>query len=103
MEGCFVLEELDFVMKIKTRKRNYYFEAFNNFDAFAAPYEHLEGVEGYSIGYTELNQYYRTPGPVTTFNDNLDRQEYTVSFPESMDVIKVERLSSYAGYDKAIV
>jgi len=95
------LEELDFVMKIKTRKRNYYFEAFNNFDAFAAPYEHLEGVEGYSIGYTELNQYYRTPGPVTTFNDNLDRQEYTVSFPESMDVIKVERLSSYTGYDKA--
>jgi len=94
------LEELDFVMKIKTRKRNYYFEAFNNFDAFAAPYEYLEGVEGYSIGYTEVNQYYRTPGPVTTFNDNLDKQEYTVSFPESMDVIKVERVSSYTGYDK---
>ncbi len=94
------LEELDFVMKIKTRKRNYYFEAFNNFDAFASPYQYLEGVEGYSIGYTEVNQYYRTPGPVTTFNDNLDRQEYTVSFPESMDVIKVERMSSYLGYEK---
>jgi len=94
------LEELDFVMKIKTRKKNYYFEAFNNFDAFAAPYEYLEGVEGYSIGYTELNQYYRTPGPVTTFGDNLDRQEYTVSFPESMDVIKVERMSSFMGYEK---
>ena len=94
------LEELDFVMKIKTRKRNYYFEAFNNFDAFAAPYEYLEGVEGYSIGYAEVNQYYRTPGPVTTFNDNLDRQEFTVSFPESMDVIKVERMNSYLGYEK---
>jgi hypothetical protein len=94
------LEELDFVMKIKTRKRNYYFEAFNNFDAFAAPYEYLEGVEGYSIGYTEANQYYRTPGPVTNFNDNLDRQEYTISFPESMEVIKVERSSSYLGYEK---
>ena len=94
------LEELDFVMKIKTRKRNYYFEAFNNFDAFAAPYEYLEAVEGYSIGYTELNQYYRTPGPITKFNDNLDRQEYIVSFPENMEVIKVERMSSYLGYEK---
>src|SRR5215204_824879 len=94
------LEELDFVMKIKTRKKNYYFESFNNFDAFAAPYEYLEGVEGYSIGYAEVNQYYRTPGPVTSFNDNLDRQEYTVSFPESMDVIKAERTSSYLGYEK---
>jgi hypothetical protein len=94
------LEELDFVMKIKTKKKSYYFESFNNFDAFAAPYEHLEGVEGYSIGYTTMNQYYRTPGPVTTINDNIDRQEYSVSFPESMDVIKVERTSSFAGYDK---
>jgi hypothetical protein len=94
------LEELDFVMKIKTRKRNYYFEAFNNFDAFASPYEYLEAVEGYSIGYTEANQYYRTPGPVTNFNDNLDRQEYTVSFPESMEVIKAERTSSFLGYEK---
>ena len=94
------LEELDFVMKIKTRKRNYYFEAFNNFDAFASPYEYLEAVEGYSIGYTEANQYYRTPGPVTTFNDNLDRQEYTVSFPENMEVINIERKSSYLGYEK---
>ena len=95
------LEELDFVMKIKTRKRNYYFEAFNNFDAFASPYEYLEAVEGYSIGYSEANQYYRTPGPVTNFNDNLDRQEYSVSFPESMEVIKVERTSSFLGYEKA--
>ena len=94
------LEELDFVMKIKTRKRNYYFEAFNNFDAFASPYEYLEAVEGYSIGYTEANQYYRTPGPVTNFNDNLDRQEYTISFPESMEVIKAERTSSFLGYEK---
>jgi hypothetical protein len=47
-----------------------------------------------------VNQYYRTPGPVTNFNDNLDRQEYTVSFPESMDVIKVERTSSFLGYEK---
>ena len=95
------LEELDFVMKIKTKKKNYYFESFNNFDAFAAPYEHLEGVEGYSIGYTTMNQYYRTPGPVTTINDNIDRQEYLVSFPESMEVIKVARTSSFAGYEKA--
>jgi hypothetical protein len=94
------LEELDFVMKIKTRKKIYYFESFNNFDSFGAPYEYLEGVEGYSIGYTEANQYYRTPGPVTTFNDNLDREEYTVSFPDAMDVIKVERLNSFTGYDK---
>ena len=94
------LEELDFVMKIKTKKKNYYFESFNNFDAFATPYEHLEGVEGYSIGYTTMNQYYRTPGPVSTIHDNIDRQEYSVSFPENMEVIKVERTSSFTGYEK---
>ena len=85
---------------IKTKKKNYYFESFNNFDAFATPYEHLEGVEGYSIGYTTMNQYYRTPGPVSTIHDNIDRQEYSVSFPENMEVIKVERTSSFTGYEK---
>jgi hypothetical protein len=40
---------LDFVLKVKSKRRYYYLEAFNNFDAFGTPYQYLEGAEGYSI------------------------------------------------------
>lgn len=95
------LEELDFVMKVKSKRRNYFLEAFNNFDAFAAPYSYLESVEGYSIAYDEPNKYYRTPGPVSTHNDNLDKQDYLVSFNNAMDVINVERTSLLRGLEKS--
>jgi hypothetical protein len=94
------LEELDFAMKVKSKRKNYFLEAFNNFDAFASPYTHLESVEGYSIAYDEPNKYYRTPGPVSTFNDNVDKQEYLVNFNAAMDVIDVERTSSMRGLEK---
>lgn len=94
------LEELDFVMKIKRRSKTYFLEAFNNFDAFGSPYSYLESVEGYSIGYDEPNKYYRTPGPTSTFNDNLDRQEYTVRFTDAMEVINVDRTTSLTGLEK---
>lgn len=95
------LEELDFVMKVKSKRRNYFLEAFNNFDAFASPYTYLEGTEGYSIGYDEPNKYYKTPGPVSTYAENLSRKDYQVSFNSAMDVINVERISIMTGHEKS--
>lgn len=95
------LDELDFVMKVKSKRRNYFLEAFNNFDAFAAPYSYLEGVEGYSIAYDAPDRYYRTPGPVSNYADNVDRQEYVVNFNDAMDIIKVERTTSLMGLEKS--
>ncbi|MES1220652.1 MAG: DUF3857 domain-containing protein, partial [Bacteroidota bacterium] len=94
------LEELDFVMKVKSKRRNYFLEAFNNFDAFGSPYSYLESVEGYSIGYDEPNKYYKTPGPTSTYGENLDRQDYQISFSDAMDILNVERISVLTGHEK---
>jgi hypothetical protein len=94
------MDELDFVLKVKSKRRYYFLEAFNNFDAFGTPHEYLEGAEGYSIAYDEADRYYRTTIPSSTFADNLDRQEYTVSFGDAMDIVQAERLSSYLGHEK---
>ncbi|HET9824653.1 MAG TPA: hypothetical protein VFP87_04935, partial [Chitinophagaceae bacterium] len=94
------MDELDFVTKVKSKRRYYYLEAFNNFDAFGTPYQYLEGAEGYSIGYDQANRYYRAAIPATTFNDNLQKQEYSISFDDAMDLVKAERVSSYLGHEK---
>lgn len=94
------MEELDFVMKVKGKKKAYYLDAFNNFDAFATFYPYLEGAEGYSIGYDEVNRYYRSNIPASTVAENLSRQEYNIGFNDAMDVVKVERTSTFLGAEK---
>ncbi|HEV8285925.1 MAG TPA: hypothetical protein VGQ09_16550 [Chitinophagaceae bacterium] len=94
------MDELDFVVKVKSKRRFYFLEAFNNFDAFGTPYQYLEGAEGYSIAYDEANRYYRAAIPATTFNDNLQKQDYSISFNDAMDIVKAERVSSYLGHEK---
>ncbi|HMU10702.1 MAG TPA: DUF3857 domain-containing protein [Ferruginibacter sp.] len=94
------LEELDFVMKVKIKGKAYYLEAFNNFDAFATPYSYLENAEGYSIRYDEVDSYYKSSIPATPATDNLSREEYVVNFTDAMEVINVERTSSYLGTEK---
>jgi len=95
------MDELDFVLKVKSKRKYYFLEAFNNFDAFGTPYEYLEGAEGYSIAYDEAGRYYRTSIPFSTFNDNLERQEYSISINEGMDILRAERTSSYLGHEKS--
>jgi hypothetical protein len=97
------MDELDFVVKVKSKRKYYYLEAFNNFDSFGTPYEYLEGAEGYSIGYDEANRYYRATIPATTFNDNLQKQEYSISLNDGMDIVKAERVSSYLGHEKTTI
>jgi hypothetical protein len=94
------MDELDFVLKVKSKRRYYYLEAFNNFDAFGTPYQYLEGAEGYSIAYDEANRYYRATIPATSYTDNLERQDYAISFTDAMDLVKTERVSSYLGDEK---
>ncbi|MBC7949733.1 MAG: DUF3857 domain-containing protein [Chitinophagaceae bacterium] len=95
------LDELDFVMKVKSKRRNYFLEAFNNFDAFASPYGYLEGVEGYSIGYDEPNKYYKTPGPTSTAAENVERKDYLVSFTEGMENVSIDRTTTLMGHEKS--
>jgi hypothetical protein len=94
------MEELDYVLRVKGKKKYYYLEAFNNFDAFATPYSYLEGVEGYAIGYQEKDQYARASITPSTMNDNVERQEYVLNFSNAMDLISAERTSSYLGATK---
>ena len=94
------MEELDFVVKVKYKQKYRFLEAFNNFDAFGTPYNYLEGAEGYSIGYDEANRYYRTTIPATSYNDNVQRQEYAINFNNDMDLVQAKRTSSYLGHDK---
>ena len=95
------MDELDFVMKVKSKRKNYFLEAFNNFDAFGSPYSYLEGVDGYSIAYDEPNHYYKTLGPVTAADDNLDRENYVVNFADDMDKINIERTTVLTGHEKS--
>jgi len=95
------MDELDFVLKVKSKRKYYYLEAFNNFDAFGTPYQYLEGAEGYSIAYDETNRYYRATIPASTYNDNVEKEEYTISINDAMNIVKAERISSYLGNEKS--
>ena len=97
------MEELDFVMRIKLKDKAYYLEAINNFDAFGTPHSYLENAEGYSIRYDEVDSYYKVSVPTTPAVANLSREEYNVNFTDAMDIINVERTSSYTGSQKSDV
>ncbi len=94
------MEELDFVMKVKLKDKSYFLEALNNFDAFGTPHSYLENAEGYSIRYDDADSYYKTTVPATPASANLDKEDYVVNFTDAMDIIKVERVSSYMGSEK---
>lgn len=94
------MEELDYVLRVKSKRKFYYLEAFNNFDAFGILYPYLEDADGYAIGYQEKDQYLRGKVPASTINDNIERQEYVLSVHDAMDVIRTERTSSYLGAPK---
>ena len=97
------MEELDFVMRVKLKEKAYFLEAINNFDAFGTPHYYLENAEGLSIRYDEPDSYYKVSAPATPAAANLERQEYTVNFGDAMDIINVERTSSFTGSQKADV
>jgi hypothetical protein len=94
------MEELDFLLRVKSKRKWVYLEAFNNFDAFGTPYPFLESAEGYAIAYDEANRYYRATIPASTVAENLNRQEYAIRLNEAMDLVRVERTSTFAGAEK---
>ena len=93
-------EELDFCLRVRSKRKFVYLEAFNNFDAFGTPYSYMENVEGFAIGYQEADQYFRATIPPTTVADNIEKQEYVLDLSANMDVIRAERTSSYLGAEK---
>jgi hypothetical protein len=93
-------DELDFGLRVKVKKRYYYLEAFNNFDAFGTLYPYMEGADGYAIGYTEANSYFKAVVPPSVPADNVEKQDYKLSLSDAMDVVKVERTSAYLGAEK---
>lgn len=93
-------DELDFGLRVKMKKRYYYLEAFNNFDAFGTLYPYMEGTEGYAIGYTEANSYFKAVVPTSGAADNVEKQDYKLTLSDAMDVVKAERTSSYLGAEK---
>lgn len=94
------MEELDYVLRVKSKRKFYYLEAFNNFDAFGTLYPYLEGAEGYAIGYQEKDQYARGNIAPSTSVDNVERQEYLLNLSDAMDVVRTDRTSSYLGASK---
>jgi hypothetical protein len=95
------MEELDFVMRVKLKEKAYYLEALNNFDAFGTPHSYLENAEGLSIRFDEVDSYYKVTAPSTPATTNLSNEEYLVDFTDGMEVINVERTSSYTGSQKS--
>ncbi len=95
------MEELDFVMRVKLKDKAYFLEAINNFDAFGTPHSYLEGAEGLSIRYDEVDSYYKVNSPSTPAAANLSKEEYLVNFTEAMEVVNVERTSAYTGSQKS--
>ena len=94
------MEELDFMLRVKSKRKFVYIDAFNNFDAFGTPYPYMENVEGYAIGYAEANQYFRATVPVSSASENMERQEYNLTLSDAMDLVRAERTSSYLGAEK---
>jgi uncharacterized protein DUF3857 len=95
------LDELDYVVKVKSKRKAYFLEAFNNFESFGTPHYYLEGSDGYSIGYDEPDRYYKASIPPSTFNDNIERQQYTINFNDAFDIVEADRVSSYLGNPKS--
>ena len=92
-------EELDLAMRVRGDKF-YFLFPFDNFDEFAHPSSAFDGSEAYAFGLGNSEGYYRANIPATTYTDNLIKQESTIHIPESMDLLQVERVSTYAGLEK---
>jgi hypothetical protein len=94
------MDELDFMLRVRSKGKLYYMEAFNNFDAFAQPYAYMEGAEGYAIGYTERDQYFRASIVPSKAEEHMEKLEYVLNLSDAMDVIRAERTSYYLGAPK---
>lgn len=92
-------EELELAMRVRGDKFYTVFP-FDNFEEFAHPSESLDDSEAYAFALGNSNMYSRANIPATTFTDNLDKKESVITIPSTMDLLKVERISTYAGLEK---
>ena len=92
-------EELELAMRVRGDKY-YWMFPFDNFDEFAHPSESLDGSEAYAFGLGSSEGYYKANIPASTYGENLIKQQSIVTIPEAMDILKVERTSTYGGLEK---
>ena len=92
-------EELELALRLKGDKY-YLLLPFNNFDSFAQGYEAFDGCEAYSFGLLGGEGYYKSNIPASTSNDNTSVSNISLSVSDGMDVLNVERTSTYAGIEK---
>jgi hypothetical protein len=92
-------EELELAMRVKGDKY-YFLFPFDNFDPFAHPSAAFDGSEAYAFGLGGIGGYYRANIPASTFTDNIIKQESRIVIPESMELLNVERTSTYSGLEK---
>jgi len=92
-------EELELALRLKGDKY-YLLLPFNNFDSFAQGYESFDGCDAYSFGLLGGEGYYKANIPASTSNDNTSLNNISLSVSDGMDVLNVERTSTYAGIEK---
>jgi hypothetical protein len=92
-------EELELALRMKGDKY-YLLLPMNNFDLFAQPYESFDGCEAYSFGLLNGEGYYRSNIPASAAQDNTSQADMALSVSDGMDMVKVERTSSFTGMEK---
>ncbi|MFT3822311.1 MAG: DUF3857 domain-containing protein [Chitinophagaceae bacterium] len=93
-------EELDIAMRMRGNKY-YTLFPFDNFDVFAHPSVVYNDANAFAIPIgRDGTGYYKADIPASTCVENSSRQESVITIPETMDLLKIERTSSYSGLEK---
>ena len=92
-------EELELALRLKGDKY-YLLLPFNNFDSFAQGYESYDGCEAYSFGLLGGEGYYKSNIPASSSTDNRSENNISLTVSDGMDLLNVERTSTYAGIEK---
>lgn len=92
-------EELELAVRVKGDKY-YTLLPFNNFDLFGQSLEIYDGSEAYAFGLIGSEGYYKANVPATSFQDNRQHMDVTLSIADNMESVKAERVSTYDGMEK---
>ncbi|HYF29651.1 MAG TPA: DUF3857 domain-containing protein [Chitinophagaceae bacterium] len=92
-------EELELAIRVKGDKY-YTLLPFNNFDVFGQAIETYDGSDAYAFGLIGSEGYYKANVPTTTFQDNKQQMDFTLTIADNMESVKAERISTYDGMEK---
>jgi hypothetical protein len=94
-------EELELAMRVSGDNKRYFLFPFDNFDLFAQPSATFDGSDAYAFTLEKFGgDYYKANIPATTDTANIIKQESFITVPESLDLMNVQRVSTYSGLEK---